>query len=72
MAKLMISSGLKTPENIKTKIINLKIELNAPEYDEEGKLLHPEDDESFEDNGLDDDKIEEYFNADLLLEEVMD
>ena len=34
----MMSKGLKTPEKIKNKIINLQIELNAPAYDGEGKL----------------------------------
>ena len=49
MAVLMLNSNLRTPEKIRNKIINLKIELNAPDYDDEGKLLHPEDDESNDD-----------------------
>jgi hypothetical protein len=55
MALLLLNQGCKTPENIKTKIMNLKIELNAPEYDDEGKLLHPEDENECDENNLDDD-----------------
>jgi hypothetical protein len=72
MAVLMMSKGLKTPEKIKNKIINLKIELNAPAYGDDGKLLHPEDDESekSEDEEIDD-KLAQYFNAHLLDEDLM-
>ena len=72
MAVLMLNSNLRTPEKIRNKIINLKIELNAPDYDDEGKLLHPEDDESNDDE-IDEqnDRLAEYFNAMLLDEEVL-
>jgi hypothetical protein len=46
--------------------------LNAPDYDGEGKLVHPEDDES--DKSEDEeanDKLAEYFNAMLLDEDVL-
>lgn len=66
----MLSSKMRTPDNIKSKIINLNIELNAPEYDGDGKLIHPEDNESNEEEL--DDKLAEYFNAMLLDEEVLD
>ena len=65
----MLSSKMRTPDNIKSKIINLKIELNAPDYDGEGKLIHPEDELSNEEEL--DDKIAEYFNAMLLDEEIL-
>ena len=65
----MLSSKMRTPDNIKSKIINLKIELNAPDYDGEGKLIHPEDEQSEEEEL--DDKLAEYFNAMLLDEEIM-
>lgn len=46
--------------------------MNAPDYDGEGKLVHPEDDES--DKSEDEeanDKLAEYFNAMLLDEDVL-
>ena len=68
----MMSKGLSTPEKIKNKIINLKIELNAPAYGDDGKLLHPEDEESekSEDEEIDD-KLAQYFSAHLLDEDLL-
>ena len=46
--------------------------MNAPDYDGEGKLVHPEDDGS--DKSEDEeanDKLAEYFNAMLLDEDVL-
>jgi len=73
MAVLMLNANIGTPEAIRNKIINLEIVLNAPAYDGEGKLLHPEDDESHNSSQYEqDDNLAEYFNAELLEEEVMD
>lgn len=73
MMALMLKANIGTPEHVKSKLINLKIELNAPEYDYEGKLLHPEDDKSSEEEEDEiDDKLAEYFNAHLLDEEYLD
>ena len=46
--------------------MRLKIDINAPDYDDEGKLIHNEElDEEDED-------IEGLFNAHLLDEELLD
>lgn len=50
--------------------MNLEIDINAPEYDSEGKLIHNEDlDDDYDDE---DDNLEGVFNAHLLDEELLD
>ena len=56
-------------ESNKKKVLNLQIEVNEPEYDDEGKLVHKEEFED-DDEGLD--NFEGIFNAHLLDEEVLD
>lgn len=53
----------------KKKVLGLKIEVNEPEYDEEGKLIHKEEFDD-DDEGLD--NFDGIFNAHLLDEEVLD
>ena len=56
-------------ESNKKKVLNLQIEVNEPEYGDEGKLVHKEEFED-DDEGLD--NFEDIFNAHLLDEEVLD
>jgi hypothetical protein len=50
------------------KMLDLKIDLNAPTYDAEGKVVHDDDIESESDEEC----FDGVFNAHLLEEEVMD
>ena len=54
----------------KNKVLNLKIEIDEPDYDEEGKLIHKDvasdDDEDYNPN------LDGIFCAELLDEEYMD
>ena len=52
----------------KKKFMTLKVDINAPEYDGEGKLIHNEEELDDETNS----RLESQFNAYLLEEEVMD
>ena len=50
------------------KLLNLEIDLNAPEYDREGQVVNNDIDES----ESDEDCFDGVFNAHLLDEEVLD
>lgn len=56
----------RTPKS--SRLLELKIDVNAPEYDAEGKLIHDDD----EDDEEADEMFDEVFNSYLLEEEVMD
>lgn len=49
------------------KVLKLEIEINQPEYDEDGQIIHHEEEEE---DVLD--NFDEYFNAHLLDEEYLD
>ena len=59
---------LKQPSPKSKKLLNLKIDLNAPSYDDQGKIVHDDDIES----ESDEDCFDGVFNAHLLDEEVLD